>query len=401
MNEGDSEQAGNAEDLFPIEEYPRRREYEETVVQTPDPWHKPRKQWIRENQWGKAAGRLLNSINFDGRPLYYFTLPGRYFLDVRHLHEICRKKNVMLRFLGFDSSRSSDARISIGMDEVWRLEHIDKLSVLSADRVEDIKSGSMAYKTLETFPNFDIVNLDLCKTVADGKPLTNASCLSAISTIVSLQSHRRTQPWYFYLTTRTDSTLVDSEVMTRLRQVLHENLNRSQEFRDLVVERDVFNVDAIGQTTFKPELGAEDLFENQFRGAFGIGFSKWLLKFALRDWKINLEFCAGYRVGVVGQPNMLSLVYKFEKRPIPLNDPLEIVPPVSPRAAVLPDEELETTCALKFVQRFQAMDDVDELFVNNEELRKAFAESNAKLMEWARFDYQTIYQWGLKSYWPH
>jgi hypothetical protein len=108
----------NAEELFPQDFLDAAVPADRAAKRTPEPWHKPRKHWIRKEQWGKLVGDLLGELMLDGRPFRYLTLPGRYLLDVRHLHDICAQKQVQLRFLGFDSSRKNDSERDLSMDEV-------------------------------------------------------------------------------------------------------------------------------------------------------------------------------------------------------------------------------------------------------------------------------------------
>jgi len=394
----------NAEDLIPFEKFPERVPVERHEV-TLDPWHKPRKHWIRENQWARAAGRLFQKLQFDGRPLYYFSLPGKHLLDVRHLHRLCESKKIPLRFLGFDSSRKDDPAISISIDEVRQLPFIHRESDLKADRLEDLRGQTVALKALQKFPHFDIVNLDLCTSVADGNPATRSSCLHALRTLLQLQSARRGEPWYLYITTRADREAVDSEVMTTLCGVVESNINNSGDFKEAILSSGLVDIQDLVDEINRSPAGADHLVEAQFRSVFGIGFSKWLLQLALNTWKVKLDFCAGYRAGVSDEPNMLSLVYEFSRRPEMHKDQLGLMMPSKSeerQEQVSASADDEVNAAIRFVGRFAQMQDVDLLFVDDAELRKTFARENAKLMEEARFNFQTTYEWGMNTYWkPH
>src|SRR3989344_5737744 len=68
------------------------------------PWHKPRKQYIRSNQWNTLVVSLVDAIGLKakGRSLEYLSLPGSDLLDVRSLYSVCAEKEVRIRFTGLN-----------------------------------------------------------------------------------------------------------------------------------------------------------------------------------------------------------------------------------------------------------------------------------------------------------
>ena len=104
--------ADNAEDLFPKDGI-QEELVDLSAKQQPEPWHKPRKHWVRKMQLAKLIGHLIDELHFDGRPFRYLTLPGRHFLDVREIHKVCVEKDIQLRFIGFDTSRKDEAVTNI------------------------------------------------------------------------------------------------------------------------------------------------------------------------------------------------------------------------------------------------------------------------------------------------
>jgi hypothetical protein len=102
------------------------------------PWHKPRKQLVREKQWGDEIDWLLRNKPAGDTSLRYLGLPGPDLLDVRYIYDrFCRDSGRKLTFLGFEkSARSSDPRgdaLNVSLDEVRRLEHIDDRSLVLGD----------------------------------------------------------------------------------------------------------------------------------------------------------------------------------------------------------------------------------------------------------------------------
>lgn len=402
----------DGEDLFQSDRVPEREPSPREVDRQPDAWHKPRKQWIRSEQWGRLTGRLLDELSLDGRSLRYLTLPGRYLLDVRHLHGVCEQRGVRLKFLGFDSSRKDDPEITVSMDEVWRLPFIDKESVLQPDRFEELSGRTVAARSLSQFGHFDIVNLDLCDSVASREAGASGSSLGAIKSLVEWQSNHRKETWYLFLTTRADRAAVKPSVMKTLLHVVRDNLQRNTGFQRAVAESQLFDERAVAaeiqhlesQHLESAAESAAALLDDPFQKVFGIGFSKWLLGLSLCAWKVKLEINACYRVGDETQtPNMLSLAFRFESVPDVITDPTGLAPaPRSMKISEEPPNEVphrEHTLAVSYLNRFSQLIDVDELLHSDDELRERFVISNADLMAQARFDRERIVEWGRTACW--
>jgi hypothetical protein len=344
----------------------------------------------------------LDDLDLDGRSLRYLTLPGRYLLDVRHLHGTCEQRGVRLKFLGFDTSRRDDPEITVSMDEVWRLPFIDKESDIKPDRFEELCGKTMAAQSLHHFGHFDIINLDLCDSVASRDAGASGSSLDAIRSLVEWQSNHRKEPWYLFLTTRADREAVKPSVMGKLLGILHDNLQRNSAFQQAAAEAQLFDEASVAAEIQSIAADMEQtatLLDNQFMRAFGIGFSKWLLGLAIHAWKVKLEINACYRVGEETQtPNMISLAFRFDSIPGPIHDATGIAPstPVTGQSKRTPNEG---QLAVLFLNRITKMIDVDELIHADEALRERMVVANADLMAQARFDRQTMITWGRAACW--
>jgi hypothetical protein len=392
----------DAEDLVPVDLVPEREPLPIEPVRQLKGWHKPRKQWIRSEQWGRLAGRLLDNLSLDGRSLRYLTLPGRYLLDVRHLHGVCEQRGVRLKFLGFDTDRKDDPEITVSMDEVWRLPFIDKESEIKADRFEELCGKTMAAQALHHFGHFDIINLDLCDSVASRDAGASGSSLDAIKSLIEWQSNHRKEPWYLFLTTRADRETVKSSVMKILLQVVHDNLQRNSDFQRAAADAELFDEDSIVGEINRIETDAENtatLLDDEFMRAFGIGFSKWLLRLSLRAWKVKLGINACYRVGDEAQtPNMISLAFRFDSISEPIHDVIGLAPVtrIARQSVQTPSED---ELAVLFLKRITKLIDVDELLHGDGELRERIVVANAELMAQARFDRQEVIDWGRSACW--
>ena len=131
------------------------------------PWHKPRKQFVRREQWSALLHRLYEKRE-PRDPLRYLGLPGTDLLDLRYLHQqLCRANKRPLHFLGFNTEaqpgNSADVQMRVSLDEVLRLPNVDSQSDVINDDFRRIGNrDSIAWhRTLRLGP-FDVVNIDLC-----------------------------------------------------------------------------------------------------------------------------------------------------------------------------------------------------------------------------------------------
>src|SRR5437016_4691131 len=115
------------------------------------PWHKPRKQFIRELQWNADVKRLCTKhLKFkDDRPLHYLSRPGDDLLDIRMLHQCLSGMGRQLKYLGLHESHgASEPRtwLNVSKNEVNSLAGIWGGSTVIHDLFQQIANkNSQAY----------------------------------------------------------------------------------------------------------------------------------------------------------------------------------------------------------------------------------------------------------------
>jgi hypothetical protein len=253
---------------------------------------------------------------------------------------------------------------------------------------------SLGYEHAAQFNGFDAANLDLCDSVASREAGASDTALEAIKTLVELQAETRREPWLLFVTTRADRGAVKRSVMVKLFEVLHGNLERNEAFRRKAARAALFEA-----ATIEAEVRTTStLVDDQFVRAFGIGFAKWLLKLSLRAWKLKLEISACYRVVDSNQaPDMLSLAFRFESLPFPIEDQVGLV--TARQASAMPAPPDEEKLAVQILDRFARLVDVDQLLIDDARLREEMIFENAELMSLARFDRDAIIEWGRANCW--
>jgi len=261
------------------------------------PWHRPRKQFVRENLWTKQLLKLVTDSPPETGIIKYLGLPGDDLLDLRHFHDkICVPCNLKLKFLGFNKGMKPGEKhkteLEISLDEVNRLPYVDNTSKLvDYDLTKIALPRSSAWYDSHKMGPFDIINIDLCDGFAK-QPLNGfkETHYNTLSTLMTLQS-KRTQPWLLMLTTRTDSDGVDLGIFQKLKSLYAKNLEECDGFSK--ASNECFCVDTLERL--------EDYSKNElgFSNIFIISLCKWILGIALGQKpqsKITLNDAFGYKV---------------------------------------------------------------------------------------------------------
>ena len=324
MQNKPSEENGNghADDMFATSIYEASKPQKKTFL----PWHKPRKQFVRQFQWCKEIEALLKEIQPEGNTLKYLGLPGDDLLDLRYFHsKICEPKKMQLRFLGFNRSADpkspTQTELNISLDEVRKLPGIDPLSDVIWDDFRLVgNDNEKAWHRAKDLGPYDIINIDLCDGFGKAEPgLLDDTYYKAVNRLMSLQA-RKKNPWLLFLTTRTRKSDVHTELMQRLLGKYVQNLSSCPSFKLASTEALAIEDEAsLKKAAETPEGHLSILL---------IGLCKWLLGLAVEQnppSKIDVKGVIGYRV-YAGAPrdDLISIAFRFEPTFTPVNDPMGI-----------------------------------------------------------------------------
>ncbi|WP_296739711.1 hypothetical protein [Mesorhizobium sp.] len=356
------------------------------------PWHRPRKQFVRNDQWLFYVTELVSERSpFDG-PLTYFGLPGADLLDIRFFDKmVCDQNNVKLRFLGFDLGAAPDSETAsefiISRDEVSKLASIDPQSDVIAHDIRELSNeDSIAWqKTLEYGP-YDVVNLDLCDgiTKEEGGNI-NDTYYNAVSRLLTVQS-RRKSPWLLFLTTRVGKRHIHDDALEKLCRLYLKNLADCAPFREQSKAK--FSIE--NETGF-------DLAKSDDQGLQRIvltGLCKWLLGLTLGQQPptvMEVKSLFGYRVRQgASAEDMVSIAIRFQPTHVPPNDPIQLA--VAKAAA--PDE---CVLAEKAAVRVSTLVDVDDVLASDPNVRSEMTEAMCSLLESARYDINAYRKWAATA----
>jgi len=358
------------------------------------PWHRPRKQYVREEQWCLEISALVDSINFDGRPLRYIGLPGNELFDLRTIHElVCKPRQLPLKFLGFNNASGVEDddgfELSLSTVEVRELERVDGISKVMPDDFKSIGTpNSMAWNNAQRFGHFDVVNVDLCDGLFTARPAaTSESYYGAIKEIVNLQRQcGRGEPWLLFLTTRVGDNAVHPMTVEKLKLSIEQILLKCAAYAGTANRHLNFSTMTEVEELLKTEKGFSEIFcSGMLNWLIGLGLSAQPL------WKVALKSVWSYKVNPeAGYPDLMSFAIEFAPIQSRTIDNLGLTPGEKGKSIKLPDE---CSLASAVIPTIANALDVDAFLQANTSIREEYVEKSAVLYEKARYPSKEYRTW--------
>jgi hypothetical protein len=354
------------------------------------PWHKPRKQWIRRNQWLKEFTDLCASLDLrDKRPLRYLSLPGEDLLDIRVLRECCASRDLKLKYLGLNdeySSYSPNTWLHVAWNEVNAMEGIHRDSIVIRDRFEEIADqDSKAFQYVRDYGPFDVVNLDLCESLSPLKP-RQKNYYAALSALADFQIKSRpaNEPWLLLITSRVGGPWVLSSDMDKLAKCVSANIQANSDFAERL-EQLVPKASAIATGR---AANWKNLLQPHFVNLFSVGLGKWLLKTlatARPQSGIRLLGSYAYRVKA-DSPDMVSLAFAIEGYAQGPRDAFGLS-----RGAQLHNRPFdERGLALQLLDGIRQIVDIDQKLADEQTVYRAMEEETLNLLVSARYKPEAV-----------
>jgi len=358
-------------------------------------WHHPRKQEIRIEQWCAPIRALIRERNMPaGSTFNYLTLPGDELLDVRALNEVCRGRDVELKYLGFNSvspGTSRQAELNLSESEVRDLPGVHRFSTVLQERLEAIaRPESTARQRMQQFGPFDAINIDLCGSLTDREVGdTRGSLLGVLGELLDTQI-KTTAPWLLFVTTMAQPSLIAGSNLAGFQSAIDANIRDSEEFAAELA-------DCIAGTTdvLSDNIDATWRVQNPaFLRLFSTGLGKWLLRIlsgSAPQRQLSLISSYYYQVGPDG-PDMLSLAFRCDTAPNPITDHHGILPLVQPQPPLS-----EVDLAVDLARKLKISTDLDALLAGNEERAEKRLRQAKALLGSARFDVEAFEVWGREE----
>jgi len=372
------------DDMFPITAYEAPSREKKPFL----PWHRPRKHFVRHEQWQQEIEILANAGQFEDQTICYLGLPGTDLLDIRHFHKtLCEPKELMLRFLGFNTAAHpqdvGQTELNISLDEVRKLPRIDPRSdVIADDFCFLADESSLAWDRARDLGPFDVINLDLCDGFAKHQP----GCLdnnhyNAVNKLMALQAGKK-QPWLLFLTTRTGQHDINAEVLTMLIEKYRRNLAECVSFQvKSSTDFQIDNADGLLQAVQTPD---------GHLSVFLVGLCKWMIGRGVVQqppFKVFVTSVLGYQVLPEASHNdLVSIAFRFDPTFAAAPDPMGI-------ARVEDARPSECQLATATVRRVKNRKCVDTILRDDPVLMKNMVEATEELLALARYDIAEFRAW--------
>lgn len=361
-------------------------------LDTIQPWHRPRKQFIRERQWILHSDRLINRLK--GRPgllatanrppdVRFLTLPGIDYLDVRLLADVCRKRGCSLTSTGFIAGGEGNretARAKVREQSLIKSGYITSSSHTFPSRFEEIAPpDGQAIRDLERKGPFHIVNVDVCGTIARPGETHPKRVIDAIYRLVESQLARAAHRWLLFITVDVRPNSIEESTLASLWQTVVENA-KDIVFRDAVLStfgKSRSDLEAV--LTDATSTGGYD-----FLRVFALGFAKWLIHLARsKQWSIltHSAYCYSTSGEASLDPTMPCLAFEFAPPPRSLSDPFDVT-----RAQPSPSNTPNDDTAIRAVEKVAAMDDLDDRMRQDQSLCHEMVSRTKELLEEAGYD---------------
>lgn len=361
-------------------------------LNTLQPWHRPRKQFIRQKLWIDLSRRLIRKEKnrpglqtpAEGEPeVRYLTLPGIDYLDVRMLADLCSEQGCCLTSVGFlsgdEKTNRNVARAKVREFDLIGAKFITGNSETYYRRIEEIADGGQAYNILQRKGPFHIVNIDACGSIAPPTASRATRLIEAIFRIVEFQLGNKTGHWLLFISTDIRPNSLNQDTFSQMRETIFTNARVSKLFGEKVLSM-------FGKNDVEIETVIADAANSsgeEFLKVFALSISKWLLHLARnKNWNMTTHNTYCYSTERKGNhtPTMVCLGFEFMPPQRGLTDPHSIV-----RVKPADDNELDNT-SIRAADKTADMENVDLRMDSCCELRKKLTNQVRRLLEEARYD---------------
>ncbi|NHC12659.1 PP_RS20740 family protein [Motilibacter deserti] len=350
------------------------------------PWHRPRKQYVREKQWTRAVAEILAGRDSADR-LKYLGLPGIDLLDLRHLLKtVCEPTDRGLEFIGFDTAAGTagpDAtELNVSETEL-KAHHLVHLT--SGIRPDDLRhvarKNTTAWRAVRTLAPVDVVNLDLTDNFYTDAPAASLSYPNALRELLALQV-ANPNPWVLLVTTKVDrgtASPAADEVVALLNGKLDECDSLGERLAEVCDEP--FDLSCF------PTCSPKD-----FRILTLVAMLQWIYSLTMVNTTVKsrpkVTSCFYYTSFTTGGAiDMASLVIRFDRQGIVLKDPL--------RKEEVDGNPAADVCAAleRYIDRVAGGRDIDGVVREDVNLRERLIQDAADLLVAARYDREAYMKW--------
>lgn len=356
------------------------------------PWHRPRKQYVRGVQWAQEVRRLAKDLRL-ATELRYLTLPGSDLLDIRHLAEsVCQPCQIRLRYLGFNNSASpadlGRTELNTSQFSINRLEFIHPESEVVVGDFRSVGNPrSVPWRRVHRAGPFHVINIDLCGGFAGQEKAAGIpNYFTALQALLQNQRHS-SEDFLLFITTRMDDANVDEKVKESLNGVAQAIFETCEDYASEFsaawgVPREVAKVGVSEVVT--PAEG------------FMLGLTQWIVSQGVsQGLKASVRDFMTYRTGSeVGDDDIVSLAIRFKPDPYIQRDPQGLVRPVGGQLSL---DQKECAQSASIPSRVSHRARVDEILRTQADAFERCVRESAELLSAAGYDAGSYHAWVMEE----
>lgn len=352
------------------------------------PWHKPRKQFVREMQWMRHIGGMLLKLransHFDNdQPFKYLTLPGSDLLDIRLVADICQSQEVKLQYLGFCHANEEEGqrlRKNVSEFEVSRSGYVVIGSRVVNAPLQDIqKPKSEASVALSKGGTYDAINIDACSPFAARDRNTTGRLIDSIRSLTEYQINKRRTSWVMFLTMPVQVDSISAESLSAIHIAVTRNVCESEQFARVM--REQFDHDEDLQS-YMDRISLSN--GKEFLSLVSLGLTKWLIHLSTQAHyrvKIMKSFCYSIFQREPFEPNMVSLCFLFEPTSVVINDAIGL----TENPVQNPVTTIGVADHIRALNKTNELENVDNILAEDDTLLQEMIEKTKGLLRQAEY----------------
>lgn len=352
------------------------------------PWHKPRKQYVRREQWMRHIQGVIEKLRHNGdlngdRPFRYLTLPGPDLLDVKLVADLCGHNKERLHYLGFchvDEENGRRLRRNVNEFGIARSADIAPSSGVVLAPLQDVqRQNSKAFVSMTKSGTFDAVNIDACDPIAKDDKNATGRLIDSIRCVTEYQIANRRAPWVLFLTTPVQVDTISDESLGVLLSQIEQNTRNDEEFAEEISCQFSGGEDL---AAFMHRLSRQN--GSKLLSLVTLGLAKWFIHLS-EQVHFRVKMMKSYNYSVFQkepyEPNMLSLCFLFEPSPPKIFDETGLTMNQTPN----PVDTLPISDHIRALRKSISIENVDELMNSNEDLMSAMTEDAKEMLRKAGY----------------
>lgn len=349
------------------------------------PWHKPRKQFVRCHQWWKHIDFLISRFNEYRtiETIRYFGLPGSDLLDISYFSKKLSDSKYSDKKLfvhGFIDSAQGKEKADLRLSELLDRNNVDVNSKVENFNFQALaEEKSLALGRIKNIGSYHLINLDLCDGVFQKRTI------NSMMTLFTHQLNSMTgTPWLFFLTTRADKEGIAKDLLEDLNRIFTASLIDDASFV-AAIETHRKNIHEYIRT--KKSLADESIPESELSEILQVCFIFWVIKL-IHEHGARLEIVSTMKYKVHegnDYPDMFSYVMRITKNSTIAKDQLGLGEAVGFTKREFNDETKNSDKS-KAVDNFCGSLNIDSHLDNNPALKKVCADEMKELLKEAGWD---------------